>query len=150
MSQAFVKEGDAGDDLPERPVPEGPNYVTPSGLAALQEEQRRLLEKRKTVRDPALLSPIDRDLRYLKARLDSAVLVQPPKEPPPEARFGACVTVQAGDGERCYWIVGQDEADPAQGRLSWSSPLALALMGARPGDEVAFQDRALRVLSVSY
>ena len=88
MSRAFTKETDAGDDLPERPVPAGPNYVTPRGLELLKEAARKLAERRKEAQaDGGDLAPIDRDLRYLEARINGATLV--PRGKGPEARFGA-------------------------------------------------------------
>jgi transcription elongation factor GreB len=84
VSRAFTKEDDAGDNLPERPVPPGPNYVTARGLALLNVAARDLAARR----DQALtsggdLKPIDRDLRYLEARISSAIVV--PRGAGPEA-----------------------------------------------------------------
>ncbi len=141
MSQAFVKEGDQSDDLPERPLGERPNYVTPEGLAALRRARDELsarraeLSKVRTREDPQL-KLVERDLRYFEARVDSAILVDRSKDKPEDVRFGAEVELDGDGGRRRYRIVGEDEADPACGRLSWSSPLALALMGAKPGDRV--------------
>ena len=69
--------------------------------------------------------------------------------------FGATVTILDGDGvEASYQIVGVDEADAAQGRVSWLSPLARALMKAREGDQVRFQSpagwRMLEVVGIRY
>ena len=149
MSQAFRKEGDAPEESPERPVPQGPNYVTPAGLAALEEKARALAARRPAAGEDERRA-IDRDLRYCEARLSSALLVDNSRNPPPDVRFGARVETREGETTRRYAIVGQDEADPARGLLSWSSPLAMALLGAKAGDKVPFGDETLEVLSVSY
>lgn len=145
MAQAFRKEGDAPEELPERPVPEGPNYVTPAGLRALEEAAAGLARRRRSAGEDERKA-IDRDLRYYEARLASAVPVDNSKDPPPVVRFGARVETTAGS----FSIVGQDEADPAAGKLSWSSPLALALMGAKPGDTVRWDGGDVTVRSLRY
>ena len=139
MSRAFTKEDDAGDDLPEKPVPPGPNYVTPRGLKLLQDEAARLVERRKkAAASGGELAPIDRDLRYLEARILSAIVVPPGKGP--EARFGARVTLENSAGKReTYQIVGEDEARTHAGFLAWSAPLAQALLGAQAGDAITWQ-----------
>jgi hypothetical protein len=76
MSRAFTKEDDAGDDIPERPVPAGPNYVTPRGLEMLKAEAEGLVERRKRALAAGdEVGRIDRDLRYLEARIGRAVVV---------------------------------------------------------------------------
>lgn len=160
MSQAFVKEGDASDDLPERPQSDQPNYVTAAGLAELRRRTEELAGRRAELtahRQPeteAALKLVERDLRYFEARLDTAILVERSGAPPAEARFGAIVEVQDAAGRRRYAIVGEDEADPAQGKLGWSSPLALALVGAKAGDAVSWRvaqgENRLTVVSVAY
>jgi transcription elongation GreA/GreB family factor len=135
MSRAFTKEDDAGDDLPERPVPEGPNYVTPRGLELLRAAVTQLVAMRKSASD---LKPIDRDLRYLEARIDSAIVV--PKGSGTEARFGAAVTLKDEAGAvRTFRIVGEDEARGDPGLMPWSAPLARAVLGAKAGDSVAWE-----------
>ena len=160
MSQAFVKEGDSSDDLPERPVSERPNYVTPAGLGALRARRDALSGRRSELaarRGPATeaeLKLVERDLRYFEARLERAVLVDRAGSKPAEALFGATVEVSDALGPRRYSIVGEDEADPAQGKLCWSSPLALALLGAKAGQEVSWTgpegEFRLKVVSVAY
>lgn len=150
MSQAFVKEGDASDDLPERPVSEEPNYVTPQGLRELRERVSALLERRKTAAAELERKAAERDLRYYQARLESAIVVDHREGAPEDVRFGAEVEVRDQAGLKRFAIVGEDEAEPARGKLAWSSPLALALLGARPGDAVDFGDGRLSVVSVRY
>jgi transcription elongation factor GreB len=102
------------------------------------------------------LREIDRRLRFLNKRLDNAVVVDPTLQENTDCVFfGATVTVmdQHGD-EFTYSIVGLDEADPGQGRISWISPLARALIKARLGDSVRFQSpgglRELEIVAIEY
>jgi transcription elongation GreA/GreB family factor len=95
MSRAFTKEDDAGDDVPERPLPPGPNYVTRRGLALLHEEGRALLARKKDASDDER-KIIDRDLRYIEARITSAIVV--PRSASNEIRFGARVTFKDDAG----------------------------------------------------
>lgn len=160
MSRAFVKEGESPDELPERPVPEGPNYVTPAGYAALKDRLNELIARRSELArkpgGPSLpeFRLAERDLRYYEARLKSAVVVDRSKDKPEDVRFGASVTLEEDGARRVCRIVGADEAEPARGDVSWSSPLALALMGAKPGDEVSWPgpdgERRARIVSLEY
>lgn len=143
MSRAFVKEDGPEDTrLPDLPLSPHPNHVTPGGLARLQ---ARLAAAQATL--TALRARADRlnrqpeavaaqEIRYLEARLRSAILVTPASAPQ-EAAFGVAVTCTDTAGRTRTWrIVGEDEADPALGLLSVRSPLARALIGAAPGDKV--------------
>lgn len=151
MSRAFTKEDDAGDDMHERPVPQGPNYVTPRGLDLLRQAVRELVAKREKAADK---KAVDRDLRYLEARIDSAIVV--PSGSGTEARFGAKVTLEDARGaRRTFHIVGEDEAreDP-DALLPWSAPLAQALLGAKAGDAVSWEGpetaQTYKVLAVEF
>lgn len=142
MSRAFVKEGDgseAFDALPERLVSPHPNLVTAQGLARIEAEVERLSREYAMAQsqgDRAALAARGRDLRYWTARRTSAELVEPPADTS-EARFGSQVTIERSDGrQQTYRIVGEDEADPARGTLSYVSPLARALLGKSVGDSV--------------
>lgn len=152
MSRAFTKEdGDPDDDgLPERPVPLGPNPVTESGLAALKarvEALRAELERAKAG-DGRETRAVERDLRYFEVRLKTAALTLPGELG--VVRFGSSVELaEPGGGTRRVRIVGHDEADAEAGLLSWSSPLADALLGKTAGTEVSLAGARLRVLSVS-
>ena len=165
MSRAFVKEDDqsqAGDELPERSQSPHPNYVTARGLADLKRELDALMAEREvTSRDASALVAqeslrrIDRNLRYLKARVGCAIRVDLADQPVDEVAFGARVRVRDPDGEeRVFSIVGEDEADAEQGKASWVSPLARALRGAEVGDRVTWKrptgDLELEVLSIDY
>jgi transcription elongation GreA/GreB family factor len=140
MSRAFVKE-DAnpdGDALPERAISPHPNYVTAEGLALIDAELARLgAALAEADEDRVARAGIERDLRYWRARRATAEVIAPPADNA-EVRFGARVTIEREDGRRQMWrIVGEDEADPVQGTLSYVSPLAKALIGRGVGDVVA-------------
>ena len=146
MSRAFVKE-DAPDNvpLPDLPLSPHPNYVTPRGLAALQarlaQAQSRLaaLKARPDRLDLNPEKAAERDIRYLEARLRTALLTPPPADPA-EVAFATAVTVADESGrETTYEIVGEDEADAGLGRIAPYSPLARALIGARVGDTVEWR-----------
>jgi transcription elongation GreA/GreB family factor len=140
MSRAFVKESDQDPgDLPERAVSPHPNLVTARGLAALQTRLRELEERRRTARaanDAAELAVIARDLRYFHSRRGSARIATPPARPD-AVRFGVRVQLERPDRALlAYRIVGEDEADPAAGLISYVAPLAKAMLGLHVGDEV--------------
>jgi transcription elongation GreA/GreB family factor len=151
MSRAFVKESDddlVAGELPERPVPAHANYVTPHGLELLQVRLKELQDrhevlKRRADEDSAAkqaLREVDRDLRYLNAQLERAVVVDPAQQPRDEVHFGAVVTIEDEAGETHeFALVGDDEADVHGGKISWASPLARALMNARVGDTVVWR-----------
>jgi transcription elongation GreA/GreB family factor len=152
MSRAFVKESDGdADNLPERPLSTHPNFVTARGLSAIEARVRQLEAQRQAARaadDTALRTRLERDLRYWSARRASARLVEP-TTPAERVRFGMLVTLRlAGGASQVFRLVGEDEADAAQGLLSWVSPLAQALLGRAVGDEVAFQGDAAEIVSI--
>ncbi|MDE1159332.1 MAG: transcription elongation factor GreA [Neorhizobium sp.] len=160
MSVAFTKEESAETAaetlLPDRPVSEHPNLVTREGLAALEAEQARaraafeasngiddINEKRRQQAGPL------RDLRYLAERLHTAILM-----PVPESKtvvvFGSTVTFEREDGRvQTYRIVGEDEADPKAGSISYVSPVARLLSGKRVGETVTLNGQELEVISIS-
>jgi transcription elongation GreA/GreB family factor len=166
MSRAFVKEQDGeqpGDELPERPQSPHPNYVTASGLKALQEQLTRLQDERRHLTEggePEMLDKehlklIERDIRYFQERIERAVQIDPESQPVDRVGFGAVVeTVDDKDEKRKYRIVGEDEADPKHGRISWVSPLAKTLTGAAVGDTVVWKrptgDVGLEIVSIKY
>jgi transcription elongation GreA/GreB family factor len=149
MSRAFVKDMDevAGGELPDRLISPHPNLVTATGLAQIEAEVARLsaaYAAAQTSGDREQLDSLARDLRYWSARLASA---QPMPEPTDknEVHFGSRVTIERGPSgaggkdagrRQTYRIVGEDEADPAKGTLSFVAPLARALMGKSVGDSV--------------
>lgn len=154
MSRTFVREdGPDNQPLPDLPISPHPNYVTPRGLAALQsrlaETQQRLstLKTRTDRLDRLPERAAERDIRYLEARLHSAILVPPAPSPPIEVAFGTRVTVTDDQGrETIYEIVGEDEADARLGRIAPHAPLARALLGTRIADVTEWQRPNGRVL----
>jgi transcription elongation GreA/GreB family factor len=139
MSRAFVKESDAVDELPDRIVSDYPNYVTPEGLALIEQKVATLqadLATAQTERNRDAIAAISRELRYWESRRSTAMVVQPPQDGS-TVRFGATVSIERDDGRsQTYRIVGEDEADPARGLLSHASPLAQALLGKGVGERV--------------
>jgi transcription elongation factor GreB len=166
MSKAFTKENEVEDDEPEEgasPLPVGSkNYITPGGHQRLKDEFQYLLKKDRPMVTAAVswaakngdrsenadyqygkkrLREIDRRLRFLTKRLDIAEEVDPaaPRETEmaDQVFFGATVTYAHASGqENTITIVGVDEIDLTRNQISWISPLARALMKARPGDAV--------------
>ncbi|GMV31281.1 MAG: hypothetical protein AMXMBFR59_34060 [Rhodanobacteraceae bacterium] len=158
MSRAFVKESDRTEPLPDIPLSEHPNWTTPAGL---HRQQRRLAELReaalqpRSLQDDAALQAIAREQRWLEARIASANVVDPAQQPRDRVAFGATVEVVDEHGhEATYRIVGEDEADAEHGSVSWLSPLAKAVIGARVGDEVLWRrpagDLRVEILAIRY
>lgn len=144
MSRAFVREDREDlDPLPDLPLSPHPNLVTPRGLAALQSRLAAAqavlagLRARPDRLDRLPEAAAERDIRYLEARLRSAIPVDPRALPPGVVGFGHHVRVMDEAGqETVYAITGEDEADPALGRIAPHAPLARALLGAEVGDLV--------------
>ena len=182
MSKAFTKEADGEDDEELEsgvsPIPAGTkNYMTPAGYAALRAELLNLLdvERPKIVEivhwaasngdrsengdylyGKKRLREIDRRMRFLTKRLEIAEVVDPAVQPnKDQVFFGAEVLYMDKAGqEHRVTIVGVDEAEPLQGRISWISPVARALIKAREGDTVTLRTPAgvdeLEILEVGY
>jgi len=153
-----------------------PNYITPGGAKRLSDELNHLLstERPKTVDDVATaaahgdrsenaeykygklrLREIDRRIRFLQKRLDAAVVVDPRAQGGEAVFFGAWVEVEDEDGERKrYQLVGEDESEPGEGRISWRSPIGRALLKRKVGDVVTVKRPAgaieLEVVSIQY
>lgn len=154
MSRAFTKEDDAGDDLPERPISWAPNYMTPRGVRLMKTEAQALLEKKKKAQaEGGDTRPFDRDLRYLEARVNSALVVPPGAGH--QIRFGAVFTIENEKGERStYQIVGEDEARTDSKFIAWTAPLVNELFGAEPGEiincELPEGNQKYKVIEVHY
>jgi transcription elongation GreA/GreB family factor len=153
VSRAFVKEDDgAAEPLPDRPVSPHPNFVTVEGLAAIDRELAHLQERHAAAlkaEDRDALAAVARDLRYWSARRGSAQIVKAPNKPS-ETAFGTTVTIARDDGRRQTWrIVGEDEADPAKGMLSYVSPVARALIGTRVGNVVRAGNSDVEIVSIA-
>ncbi len=158
----------------DQPAP--PNYITPGGARRLKDELHRLLttDRPEVVRTVSWaasngdrsengdyiygkrrLREIDRRIRFLQKRLEAARVVDPLAQKGDRVVFGATVTVADEEGdERTYRIVGIDESEPTVGKVSWISPLAKTLMGARVGDGVTLRtpkgEEELEVLEVRF
>jgi transcription elongation GreA/GreB family factor len=151
MSRAFVKDQDAPDELPERPVSPNPNFVTPRGLRLIDEKLealRRDLAHAQHDGDRGAIALASRDLRYWTQRRTSAQVVEPPKRATAVA-FTTAVTIRRGDGrQQRFAIVGEDEADPAKGSIAYSSPMARALLGKSKGDFAEFQGGEVEIVAL--
>jgi transcription elongation factor GreB len=166
MSRAFVNEERfeqaGGEELVERPISEHPNYVTPTGALELQTLEESLVAELETFKNAAedtfskdKKAELERDLRYVRARLDSAILVDPKAQNHETVLFGATVEVEDDEGTRhAFHIVGEDEADATINKVSWVSPLAKALIGQKIGDTVTWQrpvgNTSLEILDIHY
>jgi transcription elongation GreA/GreB family factor len=170
MSRAFVKEEDnIADEVPERLQSPHPNYVTPRGLTNLQEQLQEIEAGLSDLGRPVAgavgedgrlvdrqqRAVLERNLRYVRERINRAILIDLDAQPRDHVAFGAIVeTIDDDDKSRRFEIVGEDEADPANGRLSWVSPLALALSDAGLGEVVTWKrpagDIDLEIVSISY
>jgi transcription elongation GreA/GreB family factor len=154
MSRAFVKEQDGREveELPDRPVSPHPNFVTPEGLALIEAAHDRAHAEHAAAvasDDRAGLARAARELRYWAARRASAQLLPPPPDTV-QVHFGSTVTIARDDGRRqTFRIVGEDEADPAHGRLSYVAPLARALMGKEVGDTVAMGGAEAEIVAIA-
>jgi transcription elongation GreA/GreB family factor len=151
VSVAFRRESDEEHKEPrfEIPLPAGPNIVTARGLALIRGRVETLEAEVGADPEEPRLAEAKRELRYWRTRLATATLAPPPPEG--EAAFGSRVTFRLGGTVRTLDIVGDDEADPAAGRIAFSAPLARALIGAAAGDMADFAGReeAIEVLAVA-
>jgi transcription elongation GreA/GreB family factor len=153
MSRAFVKEADGTefDELPELVVSPHRNLVTPEGLALIEATLSRLearLAAARAATEREAVARAERDLRYWRQRRVSAELV-PRDEATELVRFGCTVELVTDRGERVgFRIVGEDEADPGHGLISWVSPLAEELLGCSVGDEVRFRGGTAEIAAI--
>jgi transcription elongation GreA/GreB family factor len=151
MSRAFVKETDELPDLPDRPVSEHPNLVTKRGLTAIEaevERWQRALAEAQAAEDREKIAAAQRELRYWTARRATADL-QPRPGDCSQVRFGCKVTIERDDGRRqTFRIVGEDEADPAEGTISYVAPLARALIGKQVGDVVRVGSGEAKIVAI--
>jgi transcription elongation GreA/GreB family factor len=158
MSVAFTREEDyeaRAADLPDRPISPHPNLVTASGLAAIEAELAAAREAYAAAQAEGGLSNnkeamarATRDLRYWSARRTSAQLIEP-LGGPGVVQFGSTVEFEREDGRRqAFRIVGEDEADPAKGSVSYISPLAQALAGKSVGDAALVNGAEVEIIAV--
>ena len=182
MNKAFVKESDGDDDEEAAALalaipPGSKNYITPAGYQRIKDELLQLIDvdRPEVVRivhwaasngdrsengdyiyGKRRLREIDRRIRFLTKRMDSAAIVDPSvHHGSDQIFFGATVTYcNQNDETRTITIVGIDELDPLNGKISWVAPVARALTKAREGDVITFQAphgvEELEILEVSY
>jgi transcription elongation GreA/GreB family factor len=153
MSKAFARESDADilDSTPDRPISPHPNFVTMAGLAKIDARVHELEISRDAAvaaEDSSTVASAERELRYWKQRRSSARIIAPPATPE-IVRFGVNVHIQFGDGtSRDFRLVGEDEADPGSGLLSWTSPVGKALIGRRLGDVLEVFGRQAEIVAM--
>jgi len=160
LSVAFTKEESAETAsetlLPDRPISANPNPVTESGLKALELQLRDAREayeaaqKIEDVNERRRLSAIPlRDARYFSERLRTAQLVPDPVSTDVVA-FGSTVTFSRADGRvQKFRIVGEDEADPKAGSVSFASPVAKSLLGKTVGEVAGSGSQELEIIAIS-
>jgi len=158
MSVAFTKESDAeavAADLPDRPIPAHANLVTPAGLAQIEAELAAARAAYDAARsadaisaDRSAMARATRDLRYWSARRASAQLVEA-RAADGSVTFGSRITFERADGrQQSYSIVGDDEADPARGSVSYVSPLARAMIGKAVGEIFTLAGQAAYIRAI--
>ena len=157
MSVAFTREEDleaTAADLPDRPISPHANLVTAAGMALIEAELASARAAYSGAQaqgsieaDRTAMARATRDLRYWSARRANAQLVETQADG--TVRFGGSVTIEREDGRTQTWrILGEDEADPAQGSVSHVSPLAVALIGKRVGDEATVAGQPVEIVAV--
>ncbi len=134
MSRAFVKETSESAPPPERMVEDGPNLVTQAGYDQIAAHVARIEAGLKTEANPLLRETLERDLRYWSVKKASAQIVPPPGDG--AVAFGSQVSIEREGRRQSFRIVGVDETNPSRGLISFRSPLASAILGARVGDIV--------------
>jgi len=151
MSVAFRREGDDEHLEPkfELPIPPGPNLVTERGLSLIAARVAELETHLAGLVDEDAIKKVRRDLRYWLTRQATAQVVPAPDGA--AVSFGSTVTFRLNGKARSITLVGDDEADPAAGLLSFTAPLSRALLGAEVGDEIDFGGKAaaIEVLAVN-
>jgi transcription elongation GreA/GreB family factor len=151
MSRAFVKDREDVEDLPDRPISELPNDVTPEGLQQIEQALAAAHAAQAAAQEAAdrdALASARRDVRYWSARRATAVVAPQPADNS-VVRFGHTVTiVREDDRQQTYRIVGEDEADPAHGTISHASPLARALFGKGVGDGIVIAGAEAEIVKI--
>lgn len=158
MAVAFTREEDyeaQAADLPDRPISTHPNLVTASGLAAIEAALASARAAYAAAQaeggvaaDRTAMARATRDLRYWSARRASAQLTEPEADAE-VVQFGRTLEIEREDGRRqSFRIVGEDEADPAKGSVSYVSPLARALLGKGVGDVAMVGGAEVEVIAI--
>ncbi|HSR00478.1 MAG TPA: GreA/GreB family elongation factor [Sphingomicrobium sp.] len=150
MSVAFRRDSDEEHLEPkfERPVPPGPNLVTLRGLSLIVERIAELEAKLHGNADEAVRAGLQRDLRYWKTRQITARV--PSRPAGDKVEFDTQVSAYLNGKRKTFRIVGDDEANPSAGLLSFKAPLSRAMLGAQSGDILAFGDviDAIEILEI--
>ena len=168
MSKAFTRESDdaSGDEIaPLRShIPPGvKRYITKEGADRFRQQATILMDKKRALLTggssgsadtTARVRQIDAAIQKIQRVMDSVMVAEPPTDAG-KVGFGASVRIRDAHGEEeTYQIVGPDEAEPGEGRISSISPLAQALLNSRVGDTVRFSSPAgeqeLTILAVGY
>jgi transcription elongation GreA/GreB family factor len=158
MAVAFTREEDyeaQAADLPDRPISAHPNLVTASGLEGIEAElagaraaYAAAQAEGGVAADRTAMARATRDLRYWSARRANAQLTEPEGEAD-AALFGRTVEIEREDGRRqAFRIVGEDEADPTKGSVSYVSPLARAVLGKQVGEVVEVSGAEVEIIGV--
>lgn len=158
MAVAFTREEDyeaQAADLPDRPISPHPNLVTASGLAAIEAELATARAAYAAAQaeggvaaDRTAMARATRDLRYWSARRASAQLMEP-EDDAGTVQFGRTVEIARDDGrQQTFRIVGEDEAEPAKGSISYVSPLARAVLGKAVGDVATVAGAEVEIVAV--
>jgi len=151
MSVAFRRDGDEEHLEPkfERPIPPGPNLVSPRGLAQIETKVAELEAHLPTLIDEAEITAARRALRYWRTRQATAQLLPPPAGN--SVAFGCRISLRMNGQERAITIVGDDEADPASGLLAYSAPLCRAIMDAEVGEKLDFAGKpeAITIIAIA-
>ena len=152
MSRAFVKDAENHEpELPDRPISPHRNFVTEAGLAAIDANLARFEAAHRAALDKddrEAAAAASRELRYWRARRASSEVVKPPSARG-QASFGTTVILRRSDGrEQSFRIVGEDEADPSRGTVSYVSPLARAVLTHGPGETVEIAGQEAVILDV--
>ena len=158
MAVAFTREEDyeaQAANLPDRPISPHPNLVTATGLAAIEAELASARAAYAGAQseggisaDRTAMARATRDLRYWSSRRSTAQLTEPATTAG-TVQFGRTVEVEREDGRRqTFRIVGEDEADPRTGSISYASPLAAALRDKAPGDVVLLNGAEVEIMAV--
>jgi transcription elongation factor GreB len=166
MSRGFVREEDQEElpMVPPRPyLPDGAtNYVTPEGVEFLLKEKEELLEEKKNIEYTndnerrIAKNLVNATLNLLVARIDSAKVVDPNAQKQDSVRFGANLKLKMDNSTspKNFKIVGVDEADISQGKISYLSPVAKVLMEKKVGDKASLQldsgQRIFEILEIDY
>lgn len=151
MSVAFRREGDDEHLEPkfELPIPPGPNLVTARGLALIRAKLAEMAEQLPSITDEEALKKARREFRYWSTRQSTAQLLERPDGS--VVAFGTTVTIRLAGKLRDVTIVGDDEADPANGLISFSAPLSRAITDSEVGERVDFGGKAeaIEIVSIS-